>query len=111
MPERRIKSACDLRTTTARLPMNASAQKLYLKIASLEMKRQRFEREQEMAKQKLVECADRCARITREVETLLGEIKTRFPSATLPQQVAGLPRVMPAKTPGSVRGSSVTHRY
>ncbi|MEM7754700.1 MAG: hypothetical protein AAF297_03590 [Planctomycetota bacterium] len=109
MQPRRIKTASDIKTSLGRIPAGLSPQKLYMRIASLEAKRQRFEREQQTAKQKMAECAERCDRINHEVEALLTEIKTRFPDASLPS--AGAVRVIPPKTPSAVRGSSVTHRY
>jgi len=107
----RIRTASDLKSSIGRVPTAATAQKMYMRIASLEAKRQRFEREQATAQQKMAEAAERCERINHEVESLLAEIKTRFPGADVPRGAVAGPRVMPAKTPGSVRGSSMTHRY
>ena len=107
----KIKTASDVKSSIGRMPSAASPQKLYMRIASLEAKRQRFEREQSTAAEKMRECAERCERINQEVEGLLSEIKTRFPGADLPRGTVGGPRVIPPKTHGSVRGSSVTHRY
>jgi len=105
---RRIKSASDLKSSTGRIDARATAHKMYLRIASLESKRQRYEREQEFAAMRIKECSERCARITEEVQSLLAEIRNRFPSAEVSISTR---RVIPSKTQSSIRGSSVTHRY
>lgn len=112
MAGNKIRGASDIRTASSRIPANSSPHKLFLRIASLEMKRQRYDRERASAEARITECRRRCQQINDEVEQMLDEIQRRYPDVPLPRTgTPGVHGTIPPKTQSNAPSSSITHRY
>ena len=101
----------DIPTAGSRVPINATPQKVFLRVASLEMKRQRYDQERAAAEDRIRQCEERCKQIQSEVNQLIEGVKRRFPGVSIPEVNTGTRSTIPPKTQANVRPSSFTHRY
>ena len=105
---RRIRSVSEIRSSSSVTTTNTGIHKIYMRIGSMEMERERRIQERSACLVRAQQCEERCRQLDAEIERMLGEARRRGGSS-LPSDT---PAVPPAPEPKpAARPAGVSARY